>query len=257
MIIIRCFLFSYLITNVCFIRKSRVLHCVLADEKYIHYLKTERISVILNEISRQPVRLCQEAKLRLLEVIRLWKRWPCSVVTTEFENQSLFYRPSRVKTFKFSIGFWVKSVTLLKSKYVLCTFHCKAQLVYSLPHFGRLFFCCQGVQNIQAKAYNRVRMIHSNNGPQSLLLSKKTNADTIDLHSFFTYLQQMTSNLVTSQGFLKWKRRTTKTHPQCCWQPGLQNHFHHSRSTLNILLLLLQQQSEQPAKFCWPELLTS
>ena len=60
-----------------FIRKSRVLHCVLADEKYIHYLKTERISVILNEISRQPVRLCQEAKLRVLELIRLvGKRWP-------------------------------------------------------------------------------------------------------------------------------------------------------------------------------------
>ena len=53
-----------------FIRKSRVLHCVLADEKYIHYLKTERISVILNEISRQPVRPCQEAKLRVLEAIR-------------------------------------------------------------------------------------------------------------------------------------------------------------------------------------------
>ena len=77
-----------------FIRKSRVLHCVLADEKYIHYLKTERISVILNEISRQPVRLCQEAKLRVLEAIRLGKRWPCSAVTTEYANQSLFYKPT-------------------------------------------------------------------------------------------------------------------------------------------------------------------
>ena len=76
-----------------FIRKSRVLHCVLADEKYIHYLKTERISVILNEISRQPVRLCQEAKLRVLEVIRFGTYWPCSAITTDFSYHDFSLSP--------------------------------------------------------------------------------------------------------------------------------------------------------------------